>query len=49
MSCAVEYANGKNLKKEILAPLNQVRISKKMYLLCELLGLRGTEITKEGS
>ena len=49
MSYAVEYVNEKNLKKEILAPINQVRISKKMYLPCEILGLRGTEITKAGA
>ena len=46
MSYAVEYVKENNLKNEILAPINQVRLSKQLYLPCELVGLDGTTTTK---
>ena len=37
----VDYVKEKNLKYEILAPINQMRLKKKMYLPYELVGLDG--------
>ena len=36
----------KQLNKEILAPINYIRLRKKVYLPCELVGLEGNIKTK---
>ena len=43
----VEYIRERELENEIIAPINQVRISKRMMLPCELVGFYGTNKRKE--
>jgi len=47
MDYAQQYKHLKNLSEICLASMNQVRIFKKMYLPCELVGLKGDCLTKE--
>ena len=47
MDYAIQYITSNGLKEEILAPINQVRIYKIMFLPCELVGFCGNKITKE--
>ena len=42
-----EYVTQLKLNESIIAPINQVRIFKRMYLPCELIGLNGNRLTKE--
>ena len=46
MELVIKYVECQNLKKEILAPINQIRIWKKVYLPYELVGLNGKEQTR---
>ena len=41
-----EYIKVKKLLNEIIAPINQMRSCKKLYLLCELIGMNGSEKTE---
>jgi len=41
MDYAIKYIEKQNLKSKILAPINQMRIWKQMYLPCELVRIRG--------
>ena len=47
MDYAVEHARCHELNMSVLAPINHVRILKRMYLPCELIGLNGRVHTKE--
>jgi len=47
MEMAVEYAKEIEEAYEIIAPINQVRIRKKIILPCELVGFKGDRKTKE--
>jgi len=46
MDYAEKYVRCKEIGKNILAPLNHVRLWKQMVLPCELIGLTGTKRTK---
>ena len=46
MEIAAEYAKERD-EYQLLAPINQVRIRKKMMLLCKLVGFKGDRKTKE--
>ena len=41
------YVKMNQISELCIAPINQVRIQKKMYLPCELIGLNGKHVTKE--
>ena len=41
MSLAAKYVCKEQLKEEILAPINHMRLWKKVYLPCELVGVDG--------
>ena len=43
----VEYIREWELGNEIIAPINQVRISKRMMILCELVEFYGTNTIKK--
>ena len=45
MDYAVEYVRSNELKPNALAPINHVRMWKKMTLPCELIGFTGTKET----
>ena len=47
MDYAIKHVKNKELKDEILAPINQVRIHKRMMIPCELVGFSGDKSTKE--
>jgi len=47
MDYAIKYVDSQRLKEEILAPINQIRIHKRMLLPCELVGFNGESKTKE--
>ena len=42
----MKYVNEQKLKNDILTPINQMRIWKRVYLLCKLVGVNGRERTK---
>ena len=47
MDYAAQYVESVGLKEEIIVPINQVRIYKRMLLPCELVGFSGDKITKK--
>ena len=47
MDFAIKYVEQKQLNETSIAPINQVRIFKKMYLPCELIGFSGNRLTRE--
>ena len=47
MDMVVKYVKELNLGYDIIAPINQVRISKRMTLPYELVGFKGDRKTKE--
>ena len=47
MDYAIEHTKSNELKEELLAPLNQVRMHKRMLIPCELVGFSGDKMTKE--
>ena len=44
---AIKYIKTNELKEEILAPINQVRIYKRMIIQCKLVGFSRDKLTKE--
>ena len=46
MDLAAAHAESKNMSEKIIAPINQVRLFKKVILPCELVGLLGNKKTK---
>ena len=42
-----KYIEQNQISETNIAPMNQVRIFKRMYLPCELIGLSGKRLTKE--
>jgi len=47
MDYAVKYIEAERLQEKILAPINHVRLHKRMVLPCELVGFNGERTTKE--
>ena len=47
MDYAIKYVDRQRLNENILAPINQIRIHKRMLLPCELVGFNGEKRTKE--
>ena len=47
MDMVAKYVKELNLGYDIIAPINQVRISKRIMLPCELVGFKGDRKTKE--
>ena len=47
MDMVAKYVKELNLGYDIIAPINQVRISKRMTLLCQLVGFKGDRKIKE--
>jgi len=46
MDYMAEYIKVKKLPNEIIALINQMRLYKKLYLPCELIGMNGDEKTE---
>ena len=46
ISLVVKYVCEEKLKEEILAPINHIRLRKKVYLPCKLVGVDGKSKTK---
>ena len=47
MDYVIMYVKMKQISELCIAPINQVRTHKKMYLPCELIVLNGKHVTKE--
>ena len=49
MDIVVKYVQEIEASHDIIAPINQVRISKRMVLPCKLVGFKGERKTKEAA
>ena len=47
MDLVVEYVKNQEFRCKIIAPINQVRIYKRIILPCKLVGFQGSNKTKE--
>ena len=47
MDYVIKYMESEELKDKIIAPINQVRIYKRMFLPCELVEFNSEKITRE--
>ena len=47
MDIVVKHAKTHNKSKEIIMPINQGRLLKKMHLPCKLVRFEGSKVTKE--